>query len=732
MTADLLNDVLNLHARGFALIPVPFRQKRPVTHDWQDLRLDEAGIRTAFRDRSNVGVLLGEPSGGLTDVDLDCSEARALALVLLPPTNLRSGRASAPGSHWFYRMRSPLKTRKYIDPLGATGDDRAMLVELRSTGSQTLVPPSVHPLGEGIVWASDGEPAEVEAEELRHAVARIAAGALLARSWPTMGSRHQAALALGGGLLRAGWAVDETADFIWHIARVAGDEEADDRRRAVHSTADRIPAGQHTTGWPTLATVLDPRVLDSVRKWLGIGKEHDAWSNAEQQVHSVDPPVPFPVEVFPPAIATFVHRGAAAFGIPPDFIAIPLLGFTAGVIGHLREIELKSGWTERAILWVGVVGRPGSGKSPGMDYAQQLINELQKRAWSTYQTELDAWKASQQQGKVVKLSAQIQLDAPKLESFYTTDATIEAIAALADASPGLCMIRDELVGWVKAHDAYRQAGDRQTWLSLWSGAPLKIDRKSTATVFIPTPSVSVAGGLQPDRLVDLRDAASTDDGFVDRLLIGWPDAPALLWTDAVVPRDVIRDAQRVINLLRHRTDGQRRHVALTRLDEAALTRFRAWHDDNARIVTGTRGLAAGWAAKYPRQVLRVALVLQALHYPDEPLHPVTVELIDGAIAVVEYFRSHVPRIVAMFGQGRPDTGSAGLVSRVSNILRDARDRWIPRTDLHAGLGRNVAATDLTAALTQLLEEGVAEQRQVPTEGRPRDEWRLRTNEERSP
>jgi len=723
-----LDDVLALYARGFAPIPVPYQQKSPVIRAWQDLRLDETGIHAAFSDPSNVGVLLGEPSGGLVDIDLDSPETQALAPFLLPSTDLRSGRASAPGSHWFHRVTSPLKTTKFIDPLGATGDDRVMLVELRSTGAQTLVPPSVHPSGEAITWTQAGEPAELDDHVLQQAVARVAAGALLARYWPARGSRHEVALALAGGLLRANWEVDEAADFVGYIAQAAGDEEVEDRQQAVHSTAESIAAGQHTTGWPTLAAVLGPRVVDSVRKWLGIGKEHDAWSNPDQQGHSVDPPVPFPVEVFPPAIATFVHRGAAAFGIPPDFIAIPLLGFAAGVIGHLREIELKSGWTERAILWVGVVGRPGSGKSPGMDYAQQLINELQQRAWSTYQTELGAWKASQQQGKVVKLSAQVRLEQPKLESYYTTDATIEAIATLADASPGFCMIRDELVGWVKAHDAYRQAGDRQTWLSLWSGAPLKIDRKSTATVFIPTPSVSVAGGLQPDRLADLRDAASKDDGFVDRLLLGWPDAPALLWTDAVVERDVIRDAQRVINLLRHRSDGQRRHVALTRLDDAAMSRFKAWHDENARIVMGTRGLAAGWAAKYPRQVLRVALVLQALHYPDEPLHPVTVELIDGAIAIVEYFRSHVPRILAMFGQGSPGAGGAGLVSRVANILRDAGDRWVSRTDLHAGLGRNVPAGEVSAALQQLHAEGSAEHRLVPTEGRAREEWRLRKNE----
>lgn len=724
MTADLLDDVLSLHARGFAVVPMPYGQKRPVTPGWQDLRLDVTGIRTAFGRPSNVGVVLGTPSGGLVDIDLDGPKAQALGHVFLPRTELVSGRTSAPASHWFFLVESPVKTTKYIDPLATSGGDRAMLVELRASGAQTLVPPSVHPSGEPITWAQNGEPAEVDADLLLGAVARVAAGAMLARYWPTMGSRHQAALALGGGLLRAGWAA-EAADFVWHIAQVAGDEEAEDRRQAVHSTADALAAGEHVTGWPMLSTLVDPRVVDAVRKWLGISAPNISFPTVETRR---DLPPPFPVTIFPPAIATFIQAGATAFGIPPDFIAIPLLGFAAGVIGNLRAIELKPGWTERAILWTGVVGRPGSGKSPGMDYAQRLIHDLQQRAWSTYQTELEAWRGSQGEGKVGKLAARVKDDAPALESYYTTDATIEALGPIVTSSPGVCLVRDELVGWVKAHDAYRQGGDRQTWLSLWAGSAIKVDRKTGPTAFIPTPSVSVTGGLQPDRLPDLRDAAGRDDGFVDRLLLGWPEAPATRWTDAEVDPAVVRDAQRVFALLRNRPDGTRRQVSLTRFDTQARARFVTWHDANADLVTGAPGLAAGWAAKYPRQTARVALVLHALHHPDAPLTPTAADIVDGAITAIEYFRAHLPPILARFGQVGTDLGSAGHVSRVAALLRSGDGRWVSRTELHAGLGRNLPAQELTTALRQLEDESAAERRMVPTEGRSREEWRHRKNE----
>ncbi len=145
-----------------------------------------------------------------------------------------------------------------------------MLVELRSDGCQTLVPPSVHPSGEPIAWAEDGEPATVAAEALQTDAARLASAALLARYWPGPGSRHDAALALAGGLLRAGWEEDETAAFISAIAHAAGDEEPADRANAAVSSARSQAAGKPTSGWPTLARLIAPRVVDRVREWLRI------------------------------------------------------------------------------------------------------------------------------------------------------------------------------------------------------------------------------------------------------------------------------------------------------------------------------------------------------------------------------------------------------------------------------------------------------------------------------
>lgn len=153
--------------RGWTVVPIPYKQKRPVLKEWEQVRLTEAELAAYFDQPANLGLILGEPSGGLVDVDLDCVEARAIAANYLPTTQAKTGRAGAPDSHWWY-ISTGAKTNQHRDPV-----TRQMIVELRSTGGQTVVGPSVHPTGQHYEILH-GEPAVVPAEMLTACVAALA------------------------------------------------------------------------------------------------------------------------------------------------------------------------------------------------------------------------------------------------------------------------------------------------------------------------------------------------------------------------------------------------------------------------------------------------------------------------------------------------------------------------------------------------------------------------------
>jgi hypothetical protein len=95
--------------RGWSTVPVPYRSKNPGFKDWEQLRVTQETIGRFFNGQpQNIGVLLGEPSGWLIDVDLDHRRAVELAAEFLPPTPAKFGRPGKLLSHWIYRTTGPV------------------------------------------------------------------------------------------------------------------------------------------------------------------------------------------------------------------------------------------------------------------------------------------------------------------------------------------------------------------------------------------------------------------------------------------------------------------------------------------------------------------------------------------------------------------------------------------------------------------------------------------------
>ncbi|WP_345319672.1 bifunctional DNA primase/polymerase [Novipirellula rosea] len=161
--ADPREQVAIYRQRGWYCVPLRTRSKSPARRDWTNLRLTPE----VFPDQGNIGIILGEPSGWLVDVDLDCDEAIELADSYLPQTPAITGRPSARRSHRWY-IAVGATTEKHTDP-----SDGSMIVELRSTGAQTVVGPSMHPDGE-TYETLDGEPAAVPSLMLAACVKALA------------------------------------------------------------------------------------------------------------------------------------------------------------------------------------------------------------------------------------------------------------------------------------------------------------------------------------------------------------------------------------------------------------------------------------------------------------------------------------------------------------------------------------------------------------------------------
>lgn len=245
-------------AEGWALVPIPKGEKGPRSSNWPTTVYTEAD----FRPGDNIGVKLGEPSNGLTDIDLDCEQAVLAAQTLLPKTQRIHGRRSKRRSHYWY-VASGAKSEGFKDI------DGSMLVEIRSTGGQTVLPPSRHPSGETLEWEIDKAADKVDPTLLRDAVIWVATAALCARHWPEAGSRHDAAGQIAGLLLSLRVPPPAVVPIVEAAASAAGDPEVKDRVAFAQSTITTFLANEPTTGGPKLADLLGAEVVKRIKGWYG-------------------------------------------------------------------------------------------------------------------------------------------------------------------------------------------------------------------------------------------------------------------------------------------------------------------------------------------------------------------------------------------------------------------------------------------------------------------------------
>ena len=104
------------------------------------------------------------------------------------------------------------------------------------------------------------------------------------------------------------------------------------------------------------------------------------------------------------------------------------------------------------------------------------------------------------------------------------DITMEALIDLHENVPhGIGIFKDELAGWLKDMNKYRSGSDLEAWLSSWSGSSININRMTRPGSFVEKPFMPVIGGIQPGILNTLYSEDKKDNGFMDRMLISFPE-----------------------------------------------------------------------------------------------------------------------------------------------------------------------------------------------------------------
>jgi len=625
-------------------------------------------------------------------------------------------------------------------------------VELRFNGHIAILPPSKRKDGETYRYANvDSTPADAPAEVTLETVLAIAEWdepkteirrgpkrGILALAGQTVTPEYVDA-AIQGELDKVSAAAEgHRNDTVFRAAAAVGsllhlgiDED---------QVADRLFDAARQTGLP------DDEIVSAIRSGFAKGAENPRdliLREPSESAVEVSRPA-YPLHVLSPVIRAFVVEAAACVGCPPDMVAVPLLAYAAATIGRTRSIEIKVRYVKHPVFWFGIVGAPGSGKSPADGLARSFVETLQARAYADWQQAYQEWRLEHELwkqrvkgkgGGKAKMGGETydvdpEPEEPVLEHYFTTDATIEALAPILLSSAGVAVAHDELVGWVKSMGAYNGAAgrDRAQVLSLWAERSLKVDRKGRPPLYVEDPVAVIIGGVQPDVLADLAGEADKRDGFVDRFLWSWPEHRPVPWTEDTVSPFTTAAVETVFRRLRA-TGGNTAPVML--LDEAKAL-WRTWYDENARAMEAERGLMAGVRAKADVQLARLALVLHVLEHDDPDAVDVSVETLRAAIELVEYHLAHARAVAHRLGVAgnTPRTGHGSTLRQRIVARLEEHGGWVSASDLAKGLGGHIPAPERDAELDRLEADGLVQRRIKESGelgGRPAVQWRYHVN-----
>lgn len=167
---------------------------------------------------------------------------------------------------------------------------------------------------------------------------------MLGAAWPAQG-RHVAQLALAGALASEGHSEPATVEIVCAVCKRAGDEDRTKRTATVRHTFDRLARGEPFTGWTTLATAIDPAIVDAARGLL----QRDARDAATFRMeHQSAPAAP---EVVRPKRLSLAERARRVGGTGHRFkTGMPTI-----------DAATRGGMPARKVGAIG--GAPGAGKT---------------------------------------------------------------------------------------------------------------------------------------------------------------------------------------------------------------------------------------------------------------------------------------------------------------------------------------------------------------------------------
>ena len=266
-----------------------------------------------------------------------------------------------------------------------------------------------------------------------------------------------------------------------------------------------------------------------------------------------------PIDAFPKKMQELLLDLEQQEGYVMEYAMTALLSAAATAIGNACRIRIRGTWQTNPMLYIVLVGRPGAGKTPPLDFAYRPIVERDEEYFNRYIEEKRRYEQEKERNRMGRTDRAGKTDGkgdakddvggsavvgesllpPVLKSIIVSDTTAEALwRAHANNPRGIVIKVDEVMGFFNTLNRYNNSQMQEQLLSAFSGQAIKLSRcNEDGSCYIPHPCVNLIGTTQTHRIPELEKLGLRTSGFLDRILFvvsrnaeiplwEWNDEPA--------------------------------------------------------------------------------------------------------------------------------------------------------------------------------------------------------------
>ena len=361
-----------------------------------------------------------------------------------------------------------------------------------------------------------------------------------------------------------------------------------------------------------------------------------------------------PLDVFPAKLQDMVLALARQENYSIEYTMASLIAAASTAIGNAFNIRIRGGWISSPILYMILVGRPGMGKTPPLDFAFRPIRKLDAKAVKQFKADMEYYNSILENQKGKKDENSSLPPKPILKRTIISDFTPEAlIRALDDNSRGIVVYVDEIMGMFNAVNQYNKGQLIEQLLIAFSGKPLDVSRCSMPIpIHVERPFINIVGTMQTTRVHELVDKGYKDNGLLDRIIFVYPSSQEI--SDWQIDEDSYSSSfekysslwEDVINKIceidfstDESYDGILQNVL--NFSQEADAYFTDWRNSLIKKINQIKddGLVDSRVMKIPMITARLALVFQILRWACGEVHKdfVDIDSTKSAIRLSTYF-----------------------------------------------------------------------------------------------